>query len=387
MPRQTQFSDIEEQDEIYGSIDGINVQLAYRRISESDANGNMKVDSKEHRASIRQEQKDKDAVRAYFAEVTKIHLLSEEDELERGKQIQKTRDAYAKIKEDISEIKIKLNVFDKQCSLLESGERLALTRRMEALALEEKEAESCFSSACNELVRHNLRLVIYYANHYLDKGLSLLDLIQEGNIGLMRAAERYQWSYGYRFSTYASWWIKQTIRRAIISDSRLIRLPSYIFELLPKMIEYQAMFIKEHGYSPTVKELSILTGFRESKVKNILSAVHVTLSIDSHPEGEPDILLGDIIPDDRSPSSYENAMVKELQKLISKQLKKLSDKECDILEHRHGLGRYRREGPKTLDQIAGPKHKSPEHIRQIESQAMKSLKDKCGNLLREYWFG
>lgn len=375
------FPDIEEQDEMDDS------ELTDQFTDESNVNGNRKIYFKRQRAYtyVRQEYEDEDAARTYFNELKEVGLLSKEEELKLGEQIQKTRDAYFKIKNEISEIKKELEALAKHSSCWEAGDGLALTRRLQTLTEEEKEAESFFLSARNELVGRNLRLVVHYASFYLGKGLSLLDLVQEGNMGLMRAAEKYEWRYGYKFSTYASWWIKQTIRRAIASDSRLICLPSYIFELLPKMIEYQTMFIKKHGYNPTIRELSVLSGFRESKVANILSSIHATLSIDSHPKGEPDMLLGDVIADDRSQSLYESTLAKEVRVLISKQLKKLSDGERDVLERRHGLGRYRRQGSKTLEEIACPKDRSRERIRQIEKQAMKNLKAECGKILIEYW--
>ena len=387
MIQQARFSDIEDQDEIDEDIDTAYVQLSGKPADRSNDNGNINADTKEHRAYIRQQHEDGDAARTYFEEVRKISLLSREEEIDKGKQIQKTRDVYHGIKNEISVIKKELEVFAENGSLLKSDDKSALTRRLEVLILEEEEAHSCFLSARNDLVNRNLRLVVHYAGHYVGRGLSFLDLVQEGNTGLMKAAERFEWKYGYKFSTYASWWIKQAIRRAIASGSRTVRLPSYIFELLPKIIEHQAVFMQEHGYGPTIHDLSVLSGWKESKVANVLSAVHATLSLDSHFEGESDMLLRDMIADDHISSAYESVSAKKLRELISKQLKKLNGNERDIIERRFGLGKQRYEGPKTLEEIAGPKDRSRERIRQIEHQAKKRLKAISGNILKEYWFG
>ena len=389
MARQTQFPDIEERDETDKDVDDSYIPLVDQSDDESNNDGNTKntkADTKEYRAYIRQQHEDDGAARVYFEEVRQIKLLSPKEELDQGKKIQEARDAYHRIQNEISDIKAKLEAFTGNGSFFESNNQLALTRRLEALALEEEKARYHFLSARDELVRRNLRLVVHYASHYIGKGLSFLDLIQEGNIGLMRAAEKFQWSYGYRFSTYATWWIKQAIRRAITSDSHTIRLPSYIFELLPKIIEYQAAFMDEHGYRPTVHELSILSEYKESKVANVLSAFHVMMSLDSHLDGQPNALLRDVISDDHAPSPYESVSAKELRELISKQLKKLSDNERDIIERRFGVGKQRYEAPKTLEQIAGPKERSRERIRQIEKQAKNKLTAVSGNTLKEYWF-
>lgn len=386
MVRRMRFLDIEEQDEIDEGADTLYVGTD-EPINESYVNGNAKADIKDDRASLKQRYEDEIVARIYFEEVREIDLLSREEELERGKQIQETRDAYVKIKHEISEIKKMLEDVSEQGSCLKDGEELRLTQRLKALISEEREAEFYFLSARNELAGRNLRLVVRYASQYLGRGLSLLDLIQEGNIGLMRAAEKFEWKYGYKFSTYASWWIKQSIRRAIVDDGRTIRLPSYIYELLPKIIQYQTTFIEAHGRRPTLKELSLLSGFQENKVENVLSAIHVTLSLDSYPEGESDVLLKDVIADDHSESPYKSVLAKELKKLISQQLKKLDDNECDILERRFGLGRQRHKDPQSLRQIAGPKDRSREHIRQIEKQAITKMKARCGEILQEYWLG
>ncbi len=386
MVQQIQFSDPEGEYDISESIDDGSIQSINLPVG---INEKKKFYTKEYGAYSKQQHEDVDAARTYFEEIREFDLLSREEELDQGKRIQETRDAYVSIRNEISEIKKTLEDVSKLGSFLNGGTEstLTLTHHLNDLILQEKEAESDFLSVRNKLVSRNLRLVIFYASHYHGRGLSFLDLVQEGNIGLMRAAEKFQWIYGYRFSTYATWWIKQSIRRAIASHSRTISVPSYIFDLIPRMIDYQAIFMAEHGRSPTLKELSVMSGIGERKVEYVLSAVHVTLSIDSHPKDSFDIALKDVITDSHSESPYENVLAKELQKLISEQLKKLDDNESDILERRYGFGKQGDEDPKTLRQIGDTRNRSRERIRQIEKQAIQKIKVNSEKILREYWFG
>lgn len=324
----------------------------------------------------------------YMTKLKEIDLLSKEEELGLGKELQIARDNCQKIKNKIFHIKRELDVCTQNLLEDHCDQKKKLQQRFKALVFQEAEAEFCFISARNALVDRNLRLVVHYVTHYLNRGLSFLDLVQEGNLGLMKAAEKFEWRYGYRFSTYASWWIKQGIRRAIGSDSRTIRIPSYIYELLPRIIELQADFLKVHGREPTLDELAALSGCIKSRVENIISCAHATFSIrslDVPLKNESDVLLKDNICDPDS-DTYESVLARELEEMILKGLKILTDRQRDILERRHALGKYRGEIPATFKQIREEYDLSRQRIQQIEREAYNILKARFGYILREYWF-
>lgn len=386
MVQKTQFPDSEEDDEISEDIDEIYLESGDQVMRQSRVNGVKKANKDENNNDTARWHEDENAARAYLAEMKEIQLLSKEEELKRGKKLQETRDAHRNIKHEICEVRKKLELFEGNDFFLQSGDGRVLTQRLNMLISQEKEAEFRFITARNELVHPNLRLVVHYAGHYLGKGLSFLDLIQEGNMGLMRATNKFEWSYGYKFSTYASWWIKQAIRRALISDGRTVRLPSYIYELLPKMIEHQIAFMEVHDRRPTLDELSMLSGYKKGKIANVLSGVHVTLSLDANQKDEFDTSLQHMLTDERI-SLHGDAVAEELRQFVSKTLETLSENERDIIEYRFGLGRQEGEDTQTLQQIAGPKDLSRERIRQIEKQAIQKLKARHGAILKEFLSG
>jgi len=324
----------------------------------------------------------------YMAKVKEISLLSYAEELELGKELEIARNKHKEVKNKISKIKNQLDICP-QSSLEEDGDkRQNLRKSLERLLSQEIQAGSCFISARNALVDRNLRLVVHYVSHYLNRGVSFLDLVQEGNIGLIRATEKFEWRYGYRFSTYASWWIKQGIRRSISQDGRTIHIPAYVYELLPRIIELQANFFKNNDCKPTLDELAELSGYTKSRVEHAISCAHATLSIlslDAPLKDQPDMSLGDTICDP-NPSAYEVVLAKELEDLISKEMETLPERQRDILGQRHSLGIYRGEAPKTLQGIASDHHLSRERVRQIEREAHDDIKKRFGAILREYWF-
>ena len=324
----------------------------------------------------------------YMAKLREIKLLSKEEEWKLGKELQMARDKHKEVKEKISQIRDQLSIFS-QGPLKEYGnEKQTLEQHLEALLSQEIQTESCFISARNVLVDRNLRLVIHYVSHYLNRGVSFLDLIQEGNIGLIRATEKFEWRYGYRFSTYASWWIKQGIRRSISQDSRMIRIPVYIYELLPRIIELQADFFENKHREPTLDELVELSGCTKSRIEYVVSYAHATrsiLSLDAPLKDDPDISLRDVTLD-TSPMTYDRVLAKELEDLILKALGTLPERHRDILERRHALGPYRDELPKTLEEIAYEYGVSRERIRQIVKEAHDDIKKRFGSILGEYLF-
>ncbi len=267
-----------------------------------------------------------DSVKIYLQQIGKIKLLSNEEELEVAK----------KIKEENSERAKKI------------------------------------------LVNANLRLVVSIAKKYIGRGLSFLDLIQEGNMGLMRAAEKFDYSKGYKFSTYATWWIQQAITRAIADKSRLIRLPVHMIETLSKIKKISTDLTIENGAAPTKEEIAYKIGMPVQKLTALIESAQGTISIES-PANQKDenTKLSDFIVDETTLSPDTKVTQDSLFCDIKKMLNHLSEKERNVLIMRYGLDDNGEK--KTLEEIGTYYGVSRERIRQIENRAMSKLKKLCRN--------
>ena len=267
-----------------------------------------------------------DSVKIYLQQIGKIKLLSNEEELEVAK----------KIKEENSERAKKI------------------------------------------LVNANLRLVVSIAKKYIGRGLSFLDLIQEGNMGLMRAAEKFDYSKGYKFSTYATWWIQQAITRAIADKSRLIRLPVHMIETLSKIKKISTDLTIENGVAPTKEEIAYKIGMPVQKLTALIESAQGTISIES-PANQKDenTKLSDFIVDETTLSPDTKVTQDSLFCDIKKMLNHLSEKERNVLIMRYGLDDNGEK--KTLEEIGTYYGVSRERIRQIENRAMSKLKKLCRN--------
>ena len=242
--------------------------------------------------------------------------------------------------------------------------------RLKSLYEEISDARKHVLDARNAFITHNLRLVISIAKHYLGKGLSFPDLIQEGNIGLMRAIDKFDYTQGFKFSTYATCWIKQSITRAIMDQAKTIRVPISVIELYNSIIRVSKTLAPELGREPFSEEIAQRLGISVRKVESVLETVQDTVSL-STPVGNDEATLEEFIADRRTTSPYDAAEQSMVSERTMELLKTLTPKEESVIRMRYGLGI---EKDHTLDEVGQHFSVTRERIRQIESKAMKKLR-------------
>lgn len=241
-------------------------------------------------------------------------------------------------------------------------------------------ARELVTEARNEFITRNLRLVISVAKHYSGKGLSFLDLIQEGNIGLMRAVDKFDYGKGFRFGTYAMWWIKQTIARAIMDQAKTIRVPIHIMELYNSISTVSRELMLQHGREPSVEEIAERLGISAWRIEDVFKAVQDTISLQT-PVGNDESRLEEIIGDNNSISPYSEAERGMLSQQTLRILKTLTPKEEEIIRMRYGIGFDKNH---TLEEVGRYFSLTRERIRQIESRAMRKLRHPTRlNLLKD----
>lgn len=270
-----------------------------------------------------------DSVRMYLREIGRIPLLNTEDEIKLAKRI-------------------------------EHGDQLAKKKLTEA----------------------NLRLVVSIAKKYIGRGLGLLDLIQEGNQGLLRAVEKFDYKKGFKFSTYATWWVRQAITRAIADQARTIRIPVHMIETINKLIRTQRTLVQELGREPSPAEIAAEMGIDEDKVNHIIKISQETVSLEAPVGEEEDSKLGDFLEDKESMSPQESAIYELMKGHVDEFLNTLPAREQKILRMRFGLESGRAH---TLEEVGQEFGVTRERIRQIEAKALKKLeKHETSNKLRDY---
>jgi len=301
-----------------------------------------------------------DPVRMYLKEIGKVPLLTAEQEVILAKAIEEGEAATAELDKAV-----------------DSGKKLSTTRLRELQRVERQG-----QLAKKKLIEANLRLVVSIAKRYVGRGMLFLDLIQEGNLGLIRAVEKFDYTKGYKFSTYATWWIRQAITRAIADQARTIRIPVHMVETINKLIRIQRQLLQDLGREPTPEEIGREMEFSPEKVREILKVSQEPVSLETPIGEEEDSHLGDFIEDSDAVVPVDAASFILLQEQLDSVLHTLSEREKKVIQLRFGLTDGH---PRTLEEVGREFGVTRERIRQIESKTLSKLRHPSrSQKLRDY---
>ncbi len=354
----------EQIDHLYVLLDELNVEVvdgpsaeSLHELEEEEEAGESKVASLEKDLELAGKAPTNDPVRMYLKEIGKVPLLTAQEEVELAKRIEAGEEASAKLRE--------------------AGDKLS---REEKRALRRQERSG--QEAKRKLVEANLRLVVSIAKRYVGRGMLFLDLIQEGNLGLIRAVEKFDFRKGYKFSTYATWWIRQAITRAIADQARTIRIPVHMVETINKLIRVQRQLLQELGREPTPEEIAERMELTPEKVREIIKVSQEPVSLETPIGEEEDSHLGDFIEDSDAVVPVDAASFILLQEQLEDVLNSLSEREREVIRLRFGLTDGH---PRTLEEVGREFGVTRERIRQIESKTLAKLRHPTRSAkLRDY---
>ena len=287
-----------------------------------------------------------DLFRQYLREIGRIPLLTAVEEVELARRVEAGLFAEEKLG----------NTPDLDTRLALDLDRLVVMGRM----------------AKRRLIEANLRLVVSVAKRYVGRGLTMLDLVQEGNLGLIRAVEKFDYARGYKFSTYATWWIRQAMSRALADQARTIRVPVHVVELINRVVRAQRRMLQERGYEPTPEEVAAYLDLPGERVSEVLRLAQEPVSLHAPVGEEDDVALGDLIEDGDAASPVESAAFLLLREHLEVVLSTLGERERKVVQLRYGLADGR---PRTLEEIGRIFGVTRERIRQIESKTLNKLRD------------
>ncbi|WP_424887599.1 RNA polymerase sigma factor [Streptomyces sp. XH2] len=287
-----------------------------------------------------------DLFRQYLREIGRIPLLSAAEEVELARCVEAGLFAEEKL----------AGAPDLDSQLALDLDRLVVLGRM----------------AKRRLIEANLRLVVSVAKRYIGRGLTMLDLVQEGNLGLIRAVEKFDYARGYKFSTYATWWIRQAMSRALADQARTIRVPVHVVELINRVVRVQRRMLQERGYEPTADEVAAHLDLTQERVSEVLRLAQEPVSLHAPVGEEDDVALGDLIEDGDAASPVESAAFLLLREHLEAVLSTLGERERKVVQLRYGLADGR---PRTLEEIGRIFGVTRERIRQIESKTLNKLRD------------
>ncbi|MFP3991200.1 RNA polymerase sigma factor [Streptomyces sp. E11-3] len=290
-----------------------------------------------------------DLFRQYLREIGRIPLLTAAEEVELARRVE----AGLFAEEKLARI---AGTSDPDSQLALDLDKLVVMGRM---------AKRC-------LIEANLRLVVSVAKRYVGRGLTMLDLVQEGNLGLIRAVEKFDYARGYKFSTYATWWIRQAMSRALADQARTIRVPVHVVELINRVVRVQRRMLQERGYEPTPEEVASHLDLPHERVSEVLRLAQEPVSLHAPVGEEDDVALGDLIEDGDAASPVESAAFLLLREHLEAVLSTLGERERKVVQLRYGLADGR---PRTLEEIGRIFGVTRERIRQIESKTLNKLRD------------
>ncbi len=358
--------DDEDEDETGTPVPAVGAAAGAATVPAAAESDEFTWDDEEESEALKQARKDAeltasaDSVRAYLKQIGKVALLNAEEEVDLAKRIEAG-----------------LYSTERMRAQEEAGERLTNQMRRD-LRWIKRDGER----AKNHLLEANLRLVVSLAKRYTGRGMAFLDLIQEGNLGLIRAVEKFDYTKGYKFSTYATWWIRQAITRAMADQARTIRIPVHMVEVINKLGRIQRELLQDLGREPTPEELAKEMDITPDKVLEIQQYAREPISLDQTIGDEGDSQLGDFIEDSEAVVAVDAVSFTLLQDQLQAVLQTLSEREAGVVRLRFGLTDGQ---PRTLDEIGQVYGVTRERIRQIESKTMSKLRHPSrSQVLRDY---